>query len=161
MSRFVARLFVVVSQHSAARSVVLPRRSPVFIRPVSTSQGTWGEGDVWFLYFSGYTVSHVVPQAVNSCRCTVLQISHGCWILRHFKRGLLIQLGLVDKIQLLYELGLSQMNCLVQKCYPLLWYLPALSSTVNCVLRHFITVFLIWLQSLKGLWSKVGFILKS
>ncbi|XP_070709253.1 methionine-R-sulfoxide reductase B2, mitochondrial [Pempheris klunzingeri] len=38
MSRFVARLFVGVSQHMTARSVALPRRSPVFIRPVSTSQ---------------------------------------------------------------------------------------------------------------------------
>ncbi|XP_033495029.1 methionine-R-sulfoxide reductase B2, mitochondrial [Epinephelus lanceolatus] len=39
MSRLTARLFVVVSQHATARSVVLPRRIPAFIRPVCTSQG--------------------------------------------------------------------------------------------------------------------------
>ncbi|KAF1372915.1 hypothetical protein PFLUV_G00254860 [Perca fluviatilis] len=39
MSRLVARLFVVVSQHAKARSAVLPRRIQVFTRPVSTSQG--------------------------------------------------------------------------------------------------------------------------
>ncbi|XP_023127876.2 methionine-R-sulfoxide reductase B2, mitochondrial [Amphiprion ocellaris] len=37
MSRFVVRLFLVASQHATARSAVLPRRIPVFIRPVSTS----------------------------------------------------------------------------------------------------------------------------
>ncbi|KAM3593275.1 uncharacterized protein V6R79_009097 [Siganus canaliculatus] len=39
MSRLVARLFAAVSQHATARSAVLPRRIPVLIRPVSTSQG--------------------------------------------------------------------------------------------------------------------------
>lgn len=39
MSRFAARLLLVVSQHATARSVVLPRRIPAFIRPVSTSKG--------------------------------------------------------------------------------------------------------------------------
>ncbi|TMS09187.1 Methionine-R-sulfoxide reductase B2, mitochondrial [Larimichthys crocea] len=39
MSRFVSRLFVVVSQHATSRSTVLPRRIPVLIRAVSTSQG--------------------------------------------------------------------------------------------------------------------------
>ncbi|KAI9518681.1 Peptide methionine sulfoxide reductase B2, chloroplastic [Dissostichus eleginoides] len=39
MSRFVARLSVVFSQQATVRSAVLPRRIPVFIRPVSTSQG--------------------------------------------------------------------------------------------------------------------------
>ncbi|KAK5850195.1 hypothetical protein PBY51_014464 [Eleginops maclovinus] len=39
MSRFVARLSVVVSQQATVRSAVLRRRIPGFIRPVSTSQG--------------------------------------------------------------------------------------------------------------------------
>ncbi|XP_041670333.1 methionine-R-sulfoxide reductase B2, mitochondrial [Cheilinus undulatus] len=40
MSRFAARrLFVVASQSATARSAVQPRRMPVFIRPVCTSQG--------------------------------------------------------------------------------------------------------------------------
>ncbi|CAK6951847.1 methionine-R-sulfoxide reductase B2%2C mitochondrial [Scomber scombrus] len=42
MSRFGARLFLVVSQHATARSVVLPRRIPAVIRSVTTSQGTGG-----------------------------------------------------------------------------------------------------------------------
>lgn len=39
MSRFVRRIFVVASQHATVRSAKLPRRIPVFIRPVSTSEG--------------------------------------------------------------------------------------------------------------------------
>ncbi|XP_038582358.1 methionine-R-sulfoxide reductase B2, mitochondrial [Micropterus salmoides] len=39
MSRFVARLFLVVSQQATARSAMLLRRVPAFIRPVSTCPG--------------------------------------------------------------------------------------------------------------------------
>uniref|UniRef100_A0A8C6WG31 Peptide-methionine (R)-S-oxide reductase n=1 Tax=Neogobius melanostomus TaxID=47308 RepID=A0A8C6WG31_9GOBI len=38
MSRFAARLFAVVSHHAAARSAVLPRRTPGFVRLFSTSE---------------------------------------------------------------------------------------------------------------------------
>ncbi|KAM7390611.1 hypothetical protein PAMA_008678 [Pampus argenteus] len=39
MSRFASRLFLVVSQHAASRTVVSPRRIPAFLRTVCTSQG--------------------------------------------------------------------------------------------------------------------------
>ncbi|XP_071775586.2 methionine-R-sulfoxide reductase B2, mitochondrial [Centroberyx gerrardi] len=39
MSRFIARLALVISQQATAKSATLPKRIPVFIRPVCTSQG--------------------------------------------------------------------------------------------------------------------------
>lgn len=41
MSRLVVRLCVRVSQQATARSAVSPRRIPAFIRPVSTSAGSF------------------------------------------------------------------------------------------------------------------------
>lgn len=38
MSRFIARLSLVISQRVTAKSAALPKRIPAFIRPVSTSQ---------------------------------------------------------------------------------------------------------------------------
>uniref|UniRef100_UPI003AB06D0E methionine-R-sulfoxide reductase B2, mitochondrial n=1 Tax=Centroberyx gerrardi TaxID=166262 RepID=UPI003AB06D0E len=39
MSRFIARLALVISQQATTKSATLPKRIPVFIRPVCTSQG--------------------------------------------------------------------------------------------------------------------------
>lgn len=76
MARVVARLLAVVSQQATVRSAVLPRRTSVLIRSVSSSQGTVPISSLSRYLSINRLVSHALLQVQHAA---VFPTSLGYW----------------------------------------------------------------------------------